>query len=92
MPNWKKALVVGSFTAGALLLFKGYRSAAIVAAGTGAAVLASEYPDQVRDLWERAPEYLERGTVIVAAISRVRERLAQQGTRTISRAWREATP
>ena len=84
MPNWKKALVVGSFTAGALLVFKGQRAAAIVAASAGAILLASEYPDEMRRIWDSAPEYLERGTVIVAAISRIRERMENEGSRAIS--------
>ena len=90
MENWKRAVIFGSFTAAALLIIKGHRMPGIVAAGVGAAVLASEYPDEVRDLWERAPEYLERGTQIMATVSRIKDRLAEQGPRAVSDMWRQA--
>ncbi|HZQ92714.1 MAG TPA: hypothetical protein VFA60_13040 [Terriglobales bacterium] len=74
MPNWKKALLVGSFAAGALLALRGYRRASLAAAGVGAAVLASQYPDEIRDLWDRAPELLERGARIAAVVAAIRNR------------------
>jgi hypothetical protein len=89
MQNWKKAVIAGSFAGGALLVFKGYRTAAVVAASAGAIVLASEYPDELRRAWERAPEYLDRATVIVAAISRIRDRLEQEGSRAIASLGRD---
>ena len=46
MPNWRKALVIGSLTAGALMFIKGRRPAGIVLATVGLAVLAAEYPDK----------------------------------------------
>jgi len=91
MPNWKRAAIFGSFTAAALLIIKGHRIPGIVAAGVGAAVLASEYPEEMERLWERAPDYLERGTQILATVSRIKDRLEEQGPRVVRNIWREAT-
>ena len=90
MPNWKKALTIGSLTAAALLLLKGQKTLGLVLAGVGAATIASEYPEQLEHLWENAPEYLERGSQLMAAIGRIKERLAEEGTRAVQGAWREA--
>jgi hypothetical protein len=91
MPNWKRAAIFGSFTAAALLIIKGHRLPGIVAAGVGAAVLASEYPDEMQSLWDRAPEYIERGTQILSTVSRIKERLEEQGPRAVSNLWRRAS-
>lgn len=76
MENWKKAVIFGSVGAGALLFASGRRPAGLVLAGIGAATLASEYPDRLQQLWERAPEYMDRGNELMAAISRIAQRMA----------------
>ena len=45
----------------------------------------------MESLWERAPEYLDRGSQLMAVIARIKERLAEEGPRAISSAWNEAT-
>ena len=40
------------------------------------ATLASEYPDRLQQLWDRAPEYMDRGNELMAAISRIAQRVA----------------
>jgi hypothetical protein len=77
MPSWKQALVYGSIGAGALLLLTGRRPAGLVLAGVGLAALASEYPEKFEELWEAAPEYVEKGARIVQTLSRMGERLAE---------------
>ena len=42
MPNWRKALVIGSLSAGALMFIKGHRPAGVALATVGLAVLAAE--------------------------------------------------
>lgn len=81
MQNWKRAVVFGSLGAGAFLLLSGRRNAGIGLAAVGAAVLASEYPEQLERLWRNAPEYLSRGGEIVQAISRIGQRLAEESQR-----------
>jgi hypothetical protein len=79
--NWRNAAMVGAFGAAAVLFFTGKRSAALAAAGIGLAALASEHPDKFQDIWEHAPEYLERGTRLVNSLGQFVERLAEQGER-----------
>ncbi len=89
MPNWKRIAVFGSFTAAAFLILKGHRGPGFVAAGVAVAVLASEYPEQMERLWDNAPDYLERGTQILATIASIKERLKEEGPREV-RGWKQA--
>ena len=76
MENWKKAVIFGSFGAGVLLFASGRRPAGMILAGVGAATLATEYPDRLQQLWERAPEYMDRGNELMDAIARIAQRVA----------------
>lgn len=80
MPSWKQALVYGSIGAGALLLLTGRRPAGLVLAGVGLATLATEYPEKFEELWEQAPEYLDKGAQIMQALTRMGERLADEAS------------
>jgi len=84
--SWKQALIFGSLGASAFLLVTGRKPAAGVLAGVGLAALASEYPEHVQRLWERAPEFLEKGNQVLSMASAVIERLAQH------HALREGSP
>lgn len=90
MPNWKKGVIAGAFAAAAVFFIKGNKLFGLVAAGVGAATLATEYPEQLEQLWERAPEYLERGSQLMEAIGRIRERLEEAGSHAAEAAWKEA--
>jgi len=90
MQNWKKGVVAGAFAAAAVFFVKGNKLFGMIAAGVGAATLASEYPEQLEELWERAPEYLERGSQLMEAIGRIRDRLAEAGEQAAETAWKEA--
>jgi hypothetical protein len=81
----------GAFGASAALIIRGQKPAGIALAGVGLALLAAEHPEAVESLWERAPEYLDRGSQLMAVIARIKERLAEEGPRAISSAWNEAT-
>jgi hypothetical protein len=81
MPKWRKALVIGSLSAGALMFIKGRRPAGIALATVGLAVLAAEYPDQFEAAWEQAPGYIYRGTQIFSTLSRIAERFADEASR-----------
>ena len=43
----------------------------------GLAALASEYPDKMQELWERAPEYANKGTQVMNMVSTFLERLSE---------------
>jgi hypothetical protein len=91
MPNWRKALVIGSLSAGALMFIKGHRPAGIALASVGLVVLAAEYPDKFETAWEQAPEYIYRGTQIFSTLSRIAERFADEaGRRGALEAFRES--
>ena len=78
MVNWKKAVVIGSMTAGALMLIKGHRPAGAALATVGLVVLASEYPEQFEHVWDNAPEYISRGAQIFSTVQKLAERFADQ--------------
>jgi hypothetical protein len=87
--NWKRALVIGSLGAGAVLLLTGKRPAGLVAATVGLAVVASEYPESFEKVWKHAPDYVSRGIQIFQTLSQIAERLAEQSSRSIEGAWDE---
>jgi len=83
MKDWKRAVMVGSLGAGAILALTGRRTAAAILAGVGVAVLASEHPEKVQQLWERAPEYMEKGTQMVNLVAGFLERISEYQQRRI---------
>jgi hypothetical protein len=78
--DWKKALIYGSFAAGALLFLTGRRPAGLAVAGIGLATLASENPEKFEDLWRRMPEYIEKGSKFVDMAAAFLERMGEQQT------------
>ena len=77
MENWKLAVVTGAIGTGLVLLLRGKKTAGVVLAGAGAAVLASEYPEKVEEIRDRFPEYAERGMRILDNVSRAGERIGE---------------
>ncbi len=87
MENWKKALIIGSVGAGAVLFFTGRRSIGTALAAGGLAVLASEYPEKFEAIWDNAPEYLQRGTQIFSTLQKIGERFAENAEERGMEAW-----
>jgi hypothetical protein len=77
MENWKVGVIAGTVGTGLILLLNGKKTAGIVLAGVGAAVLASEYPDQLEEFRDRLPRYAEQGMRILDNVSRAGERFAE---------------
>jgi len=75
--NWKKALMYGSFAAGAALFITGHRPAGVAVAAIGVATLAAQHPDKIEELWRRLPEYLEKGGKLVDTASTFLDRLGE---------------
>ena len=76
MENWKRTLLAGAAGVSVILLLKGHKLAALIAAGVSLAALASEYPEQFAEFRENLPQYLERGNSFLDVVSRAGERLA----------------
>jgi hypothetical protein len=76
MENWKKAVLVGSAGAAAVLLIKGKRPAGMLAAGVGLVVLATEYPQTFDQIANLTPGPLGRGLRLVEFVSRASQKFA----------------
>ena len=76
--DWKKGIIYGSFAAGALLFLTGRRPAGLVVAGVGLATLAVEHPERFEELWNRLPEYIDKGSKLVDGAATFLEKLSQQ--------------
>jgi hypothetical protein len=91
MTSWKRALVLGSLGAGAILVVARKRPAGIAVATVGLAILAAEYPEKFEQIWEHAPDYVTRGVQIFQTLSQIAERFAHEAQRRgIEGAWHEA--
>jgi hypothetical protein len=75
--DWKKILMFGAFGASVYFLISGKRAAGMASAGVGLAALASEYPEKFEQVWNQAPEYLDRGHRIVNGIQSLVERISE---------------
>lgn len=84
--DWKKALMYGSFAAGAVLFLSGRRPAGLAVAGIGVATLAAAHPEKFEDLWRRMPEYIDKGGKLVDMAATFLDRLGEHraGYRSIS--------
>ena len=75
--DWKRILMFGAFGAAAYFLLSGKRAAGMATAGVGLAVLAAEHPEKFEQIWNQAPEYLDRGHRIVNGIQSLVERISE---------------
>jgi hypothetical protein len=88
MQNWKKAVVLGSIGAGAVLILTGKRPAGMAFTAAGLAILASEYPEKFEAVWENAPDYLNKGMQIFGTLQKLGEGFAEEAERRSVGAWR----
>ncbi len=88
MQNWKKAVVMGTIGAGAVLVFTGRRPLGTAFAAAGLAILASEYPERFEAVWENAPDYLHKGMQIFSTLQKLGEGFAEEAERRSVGAWR----
>jgi len=72
-----------------VMFLKRKPAAGMILVGLGLATLASEYPEKFADFREKLPNYVERGSAFLEAVSRVGERLAEAAESRGS-AWYEA--
>ncbi len=88
MENWKKLLIAGSAGASVLSFLKGRRGTGFFFGGVALAALASEYPEQFREIRSSLPQHLRRGATLLNVASRIGEHLGNVGGRRDS-AWDE---
>ncbi len=79
--TWLRAVAAGSFIAGAALLLTGRRKAALTASGLGAAVILTEDPAAVKELWQRVPDYLQDGHDLLGRLEGVIDGITEQSGR-----------
>lgn len=89
MDSWKKAVVMGSIGAAALLFMKKKYPAGVLATGVGLAVLASEYPDRFDSVRRALPSYFERGMQVMEMAAKAGKRLTEAAGQTAVDAWEE---
>ena len=70
MESWKKAAVLGSIGAAAVLFMKKRYPAGVLATGVGLALLASEYPEKFEQVRRAMPDYFERGMQVMELAAR----------------------
>lgn len=89
MDSWKKAVVLGSIGAAALLFMKKRYPAGVLATGVGLAVLASEYPERFERVRKSLPDYFERGMQVMEMAGRAGRRITEAAGQTVADAWDE---
>jgi len=89
MHSWKKAVVLGSIGAAAILFMKKRYPAGVLATGVGLAVLASEYPEKFEKVRRALPDYFERSMQVMEMAGRAGRRITQAAQRSAVEAWEE---
>jgi hypothetical protein len=89
MDSWKKAIVLGSVSAAAILFMKKRYPAGVLATGVGLAMLASEYPETFEKVRRTLPDYFERGMRVMEMAGRAGKRITEGAGRTAADAWEE---
>ena len=89
MDSWKKALLMGSLGAAAVLFMKRRYPAGVLATGVGLAMLAAEYPKQFERVRQSLPDYFERGMRIVEMAGQAGKRITEAAGRSGAGLWEE---
>jgi hypothetical protein len=89
MDNWKKAAVMGSIGAAALLFMKKKYPAGVLATGVGLALLASEYPEKFEKVRRSLPDYFDRGMQVMEMAAKAGKRITEAAGRSAVDAWEE---
>lgn len=89
MDSWKKALLLSSIGAAAILFMKKRYPAGVLATGISLAMLASEYPEQFESVRRSLPEYFERGMHVMEMAAQAGKRITDAAGRGAVDAWDE---
>ena len=89
MESWKKAVIMGSISAGALLFMKRKHAAGVLATGVGLAVLAAEYPETFEKVRDALPDYFDRSMKVMEMAARAGKRISEAAGKSAAEAWEE---
>jgi hypothetical protein len=89
MDGWKKAAVLGSIGAAAMLFLKKRYAAGVLATGAGLAVLASEYPEKFEQVRQALPDYFDRSMQVMEMAAKAGRRITQAAGRSAFDVWDE---
>ena len=89
MESWKKAAVMASIGAAAILFMKKRYPAGVLATGAGLALLASEYPERFEKVRRSLPEYFDRGMQVMEMAAKAGQRITEAAGRSAVDAWEE---
>ncbi|HYM78490.1 MAG TPA: hypothetical protein VE377_21130 [Candidatus Dormibacteraeota bacterium] len=89
MDSWKKAVVLGSIGAAAILFLKKRYAGGVLATGVGLAVLASEYPEKFEMVRRSLPDYFDRGMQVMEMAANAGKRITEAAGRSAVDAWEE---
>ncbi len=89
MESWKKAVVLGSIGAAAILFMKKKFPAGVLATGVGLAVVASEYPEKFERVRRALPDYFDRGMQVMEMAGRAGKRITDAAGQSAVDAWEE---
>lgn len=89
MESWKKAAVLASIGAAAILFMKKRYPAGVLATGAGLAVLASEYPEKFEKVRRSLPDYFDRGMQVMEMAAKAGQRITEAAGRSAVDAWEE---
>jgi hypothetical protein len=77
--DWVKAAASGSLIAGGLLLLTGQKRAGLVLAASGTALALLEHEENLRNLWNALPGYVDRAQSMFDQVREVAEEIAEKG-------------
>ena len=89
MESWKKAVVMGSIGAAAILFMRKRYAGGVLATGVGLAVLASEYPEKFERVRRSLPNYFDRGMQVMEMAANAGRRITEAAGRSAVEAWEE---
>jgi hypothetical protein len=89
MESWKKAAVLASIGAAAILFMKKRYPAGVLATGAGLALLASEYPENFEKVRRSLPDYFDRGMQVMEMAAKAGQRITEAAGRSAVDAWEE---
>ena len=89
MDAWKKALLMASLSAAAVLFLKKRYPAGVLATGVSLAMLPSEYPEQFERVRQSLPDYFERGMRVIEMAGQAGKRITEAAGRGGAGAWEE---